>query len=69
VHHGQFDRAHLKHLGAERCHFEHFLEGDFLHPPRLGLDARIGCVDAVDIGIDVAAVGLDGGGNGHRAGV
>ena len=69
VHHGKLDRAHLQHLGAERGHFQHFLEGDLRQPPRLRLDARVGRVDAVDIGIDVAAVGLDGGGDRHGAGV
>jgi hypothetical protein len=39
----------------------------FLQPPRLGNDARIGRIDAVDIGIDVAAVGLQGRRNGDRA--
>ncbi len=67
VHHGKLDRAHLQHLGAERRHFQHFLEGDLRQAARLGLDARIGRVDAVDVGIDVAAVGLDRGGDRHRA--
>jgi hypothetical protein len=59
MHHGQFDRAHLQHLGAERGHFQHFLEGDLRQALRLRHDARIGRVDAVDIGVDIAAVGLD----------
>jgi len=69
VHHGEFDRAHLENLGAERGHFEHFLEADLGEPPRLGFDARVGGVDAVDVGIDVAAVGLHGGGDRHGAGI
>ena len=69
VHHGELDRAHLEHLGAERGHLQHLLEGDLVQPPRLGHDARIGGVDAVDIGVDVAAIGLDRGGDRHRAGV
>ena len=28
--HRQFDRARLQHLGAQRCHFEHFFVGDFI---------------------------------------
>ena len=31
--------------------------------------ARVAGIDAVDIGVDVAAVGADGGGNGHRRGI
>ena len=33
--------------------------GDLVEPPRLRHDARVGRIDAVDIGIDVAAVGRD----------
>ncbi len=57
----------MKNLGAERCHFEHLLVRNLVEPPRLGDDAGIGGVDAVDIRIDVAALGLDGGGERHRA--
>ena len=67
VHHGELDRAHLQHLGAERSHLQHFLEGDAVEPARLGHDARIGRIDAVDVGVDVAAVGADGGRDRHRA--
>ncbi len=66
VHHGELDRAHLQHLGAERGHFQHLLEGDPVEPPGLGDDARIGGVDAVDVGVDVAAVGADAGGDAPR---
>ena len=69
VRHRELDRAHLQHLGAERGHFQHFLEGDAVEPARLRHDARIGRIDAVDIGIDVAAVGLDRGGDGDGAGI
>ena len=69
VQHGDFDRAGLQHLGAQRRHLQHFLVGDLLQPPRLGHDARVGGVDAVDVGVDVAAVGLDAGRHRHRAGV
>ena len=55
VQHGDFHRAGLQHLGAQRGHFQHFLEGDFLQPPRLGHDARVGGIDAIHVGIDVAA--------------
>ena len=66
VHHRHFDRAHLQDLGAERGHFEHFLERHLVEPPRLRHDARVGRVDAVDVGVDVAAVGADRRGERHR---
>ena len=59
VHHRQFDRAHLQHLGAERSHFQHFLERHFGEPARLRHHARVGRVDAVDVGVDIASIGRD----------
>ena len=38
-------------------------------PPGARHHARVGGVDAVDVGVDVAAVGLDRGGDRHRRGV
>src|SRR5437773_7286925 len=35
VHHRELDRAHLHHLGAERGHFEHFLERSEEHTSEL----------------------------------
>ena len=61
VHHAEFDRAHLQHLGAERGQLQHFLERDAVEPARLRHHPRVGGVDAVDVGVDVAAVGMDGG--------
>ena len=69
VHHAELDRAHLQDLGAERGHFQHLLERDLVEAARLRHDARIGGVDAVDVGVDVAAVGLDRGGDRDRRGV
>ena len=69
VHHAELDRAHLQHLGAERGELQHFLERDLVEPLRLRHHARVGGVDAVDVGVDVAAVGLDRGGDRHRRGV
>ncbi len=65
--HGELDRADLQHLGAERGHLEHFLVGNLVEPARLGDDARIGRIDAVHVGVDVAALGLDCGRERHRA--
>jgi len=55
------DRAHLHDLGAERGELEHFLVGDLGQPARARHDARVGGVDAVDVGVDVAALGSNRG--------
>ena len=67
--HGDFHRARLQHLGAQRRHFQHLFVGDLFEPPRLGNDARVGGVDAVHVGVDVAAVRLERRRHRHRAGV
>src|SRR5262249_44846602 len=66
VHHAELDRAHLQHLGTERRHFQHSLEGVLGEALRTWTHAGIGRVAATEIGVDVAAIGLDGGRNGHR---
>ena len=55
--HRNLDRARLQHLGADGGQLQHFLIGYFLHFARLGHDAGICGVDAIDIGIDIAALG------------
>jgi len=66
---GEFDRADLQHLGAEARHFEHFLEGDGLQAARLRHDARVGGVDAVDVGVNLALVRFQCGRQRHAGGV
>jgi hypothetical protein len=56
---GEFHRADLQHLRARARHLEHFLESDRPQAPRPGNDARIGCVDAVHVGEDLAFVGAE----------
>ena len=67
--HRHLDRAGLQHLGAQRRQFQHFLVGDLIELARLRNDARIGRVDAVDIGVDIAAVGLERRRQRHRRGI
>ena len=67
--HRQLDRARLQDLGALRRHLEHLLVGDLVDLARLLDDPRIGRVDAVDVGVDVAAVGLERRRQRHRRGV
>ena len=59
--HREPDRARLQHLGADRRPARAFPQGDRAELSRLGDDARVGGVDALDVGVDVAAVGLDPG--------
>ena len=66
VAHGHGHRAGLQHLGAERCHFQHLLEGDAVELLRLRGDPRVCCIDTIDIGVDIAAVRLQCRGKRHR---
>ena len=56
--HRHLDRARLQDLGALRRHFEHLLVRDFSQLARLFNDARVGRIDAVHIGEDIAALGF-----------
>ena len=58
--HRQPDRACLEHLGPDAGEFEHFLIGHRGLLARLGDDPRVGGIDTVDIGIDVAAIRANG---------
>ena len=57
--HRQPDRARLQHLGADAREFEHLFIGDAAELAGARDDARVGGVDAVHIGIDIAAIGAD----------
>ena len=69
VDHRQLDRARLQNLGPERRHFQHFFIRNLGEPPRLRNDARVGRIDAVDVGIDVADVGFERDRNRDGAGI
>ena len=69
MHHGELDRTHLQNLGAERGKLQHLLVGNAVETPRALHDPGIGGVDAIDIGIDVAALGGDGGRDRNRGGI
>src|SRR5690606_12468717 len=55
---GEFHRTNLQHLGTEAGHFQHFLEGDGVEATGLVDHARVGGIDTVDIGVDLALIGL-----------
>ena len=63
------DRAQLQHAGAGRGHLEHLLEGDDGQLARVGHDARVGGEHAGDVGVDLADLGADRGGQRDRGGV
>src|SRR5690606_23702486 len=65
----ELHRTDLQHLGAERRHFQHFLEGNDIHAAGFGNDAGVGGIDAVNIGEDQAFVCLQSGGNRHGGGI
>ena len=67
--HAELDRADLQHLGAERRQLEHLLVADAVDLARVADDVRIGGVDAVDVGVDLADVGLERGGDRDAGGV
>ena len=53
-------------LAPTRRQLQHLLERHLVELARPWDDARVGRVDAVDVGVDVAAVGLDAGGDARR---
>jgi hypothetical protein len=61
---GEFDRARLHDLGAAAGELEHLVVADLVELAGILDDARIGGVDAVNVGIDFALVGPDSGGEG-----
>src|SRR5439155_18666149 len=64
---GELDRADLQDLRPEARELEHLVVGDARQLPRLRDDARVARVDAVDVGIDLADVRLERGGEGDGA--
>ena len=62
----ELDAALMEHAGTAGSHLEHLLVGDLVDFLRAGHDARVGRVDAVDIRVNLAHVGLDASRDGHR---
>ena len=65
----ELDGAGLHHLGALVGELEHLLVADDVELARVGHEARVGRVDAVDVGEDLAAVGAEPRGEGDGRGV
>ncbi len=66
---GEFHRTNLQHLGTQAGHFQHFLEGDAVQTAGGVHDPRVGGVNPVHIGVDLALVGFERRRQGHRGGV
>ena len=62
-----FHRAVVEHLRAKRRQLQHFAVGDLLQLARAGHLARVGGVNALDVGVDLAQIGVHAGGDRHRA--
>ena len=56
-------------LRAARGELEHLLVGDLVELAGAGHDPRVGGEDAVDVGVDLADVGLERRGQRHGGGV
>ena len=63
---GVLDAAQLQDARARGGHLEHLLERDDGQLARVGHDPRVGAEDAGDVGVDLADVGADGGGQRDR---
>ena len=66
---GQLNTAVVQHLRTQRGQLQHFIEGDFLQLGGLGDLARVSRVDALHIGENLAAVGVQGGSQCHGGGI
>src|SRR6266849_171211 len=56
---GELDRAALHHLRAEAGQLKHFVVGNLAELARAGHDARVGGIDAIDVGVNLAKIGLE----------
>ena len=65
----QLYAAVVQHLGAQARQLEHLVKGDLGQLAGVAHLAGVGGVDAFHIGVDLAPVGVQGGRDGHRAGV
>ena len=66
---GVLDRAQLQHARAGGRHLEHLLERDDRQLAGVGDDPRVGAEHAGDVGVDLAHLGVHGGGERDRGGV
>ena len=55
----------MHHAGAEAGQLQHFVVADAADAAGLGHDARIGRIDAIHVGVNLAGIGPQHGGQGH----
>ena len=55
----------MQNFGTQACQLQHFFKGDGVHTARFGYHARVGGVNAVHIGINLAFVCLEGSSQRH----
>ena len=63
---GELDRPQREHPPAGRGHLEHLVVGDARQHPGVGHDPRIGGEHAGDVGVDLAGLGAQRGGERDR---
>ena len=66
---GELHRAQHQHPAPGGRHLEHLLVADPGEPAGLGDDPGVGAEHPGDVGVDLADVGVERGGQGHRGGV
>ena len=66
---GVFHATQHQHLRPARRHLEHLLEADGVKTSGIGDDARVGGEDTVDVGVNLAHVGVQCGGKCDGGGV
>ena len=66
---GDFNGARMQHGGPQAGQLQHFVAAHRFHQLGVGHLAGIGGEHAGHIGVDLAGVGAEGGGQGHRRGV
>ncbi len=66
---GELDGARLKHAGTAAGKLEHVVVRDAVELLGAGGHTRVGRVDALYVGIDLAHIGTDAAGKGHSRGV
>ena len=56
---GKLDRPRVHHAGPEARQFEHLVVGNRAQPPGLRQHPRVGGVDPVHVGVDLAEIGVE----------
>ena len=65
----EFQRARMQYFGAQAGEFHHFFKSDGIEQASVFDDARVGGIDAGDIGVDLAFIGIERGGDRNGGGI